>query len=1530
MKKILLLSAFSCILHFMASGQLSIQAGSTITENFAIGTATTAPLPANWKTDKLTGIRQVGNYASASGQTELRAGNNMSSSSGNGIYNFGAGEATTATDRAIGGLSAGTASKSVNLYLHLKNTGTASISDFSIGYSVEKYREGTNAAGFSIQMYHSSDGLTWVSAGPDFLTSFPGGDPTNSGYPSAPGATVNINGKILPVTLAAGGELYLAWNYSVTSGTTTTNAQALAVDNVTVTASGGSSNVYSWNVAGTGSFNTPGNWTPARVNPSPSDVLQITTGGTCIITDVPEQTISKLKVMNNTTAELQAAGTAILTISGGAGTDLEVQSGSALYLGGSHELILSLPPGANAQISGTAGFTSSAVVAHRLTGYDAGSINFSAGSMFTTGVNSSGNPFGNSAAGSVVFTSGSTFVHQSGGDPFAIPLPASVTVFQPGSLYKVTGNASVSFSGRNYSGFELDASGLNLTATGNYPVSIDNLTITSGTLNFNMTGSPGHSIKGNIQVGQNGALYFSPAISGTVKLSGTAPQTISGAGTIASGLFSTLEINNASGIVLSRDLALNGHLNLLLGLVHLGASDLILGPASTIGGTPSSGAMVVATGTGKMIKEFAGPSSFCFPVGDQTGTPEYSPVTIDFGSGTFAAGNEVAVNLVNEKYPGDPNTNNYLKRYWNIAVNGVTGYEYNAVFQYVMEDLVGNENWLMCVHASVVPPVTYHAANIALRQLSAGGVGSQGTFTGSQAIPNVYMVSGSGSYCQGDAGLPVVLGGSQTDASYQLKKYGINAGSPVSGTGAALTWSGQTEGSYTVEATNMQGSVMMLGTAVITEEDYLVPAVSISTTAASLCAGDAATFTALPVNGGANAQYQWTVNGLNVGTGSATYTCIPSDNDQVQCHLTSSLACVTVNPVSSNVLSMEVTPVAVAGVTIAASANNICQGTMVSFTATPENGGANPSFQWLVNGSPAGSNNIIFSYSPANNDQVSCIMTSGLQCVMCNPTSSEVITMSVIAPLPVSVAVNASANNVCQGTPVTFTALPVNGGTNPAYQWLINGIQAGSGSPQLTYTPANGDTVRCLLTSSEGCTTGNPALSSPVVMTILPGLPVSVLIAESANHVCSGTQVTFTAATSNGGTNPQFQWKVNGIVTGPNDPVMTYAPQDNDHVTCTLTSNLLCASGNPATSNAVSMSVHDFLPVSVAISATATNVCAGTPVTFTAVAVNAGVQPVYQWKVNGNSAGNNSPVFTYVPSQGDGVTCTVNSGNPCSTGNPATSALVTVTVNPVMAASITIAVSENPVIAGTPVTFTAYPVNGGVSPVLQWYVNGIPAGSGNAFFTYVPEDGDLVTCSLTSSGQCVTGSPVMSDGIVMMVNCIVPGTTDVSGIVGEGMTTCRHATEIITVAGNGQDFVVESGGNATLIAGEQINIHPLTHVMNGGSMSGRITASGPYCCNQPGISLTGAGEDVMHKSETSFFSVYPNPTNGPVRLEWKESKAMSFSTIEIVDTRGTRIAKSLLERRKHYDINLSAFAPGLYIIKVNDGSTEESVRIIKL
>lgn len=213
-----------------------VSSENTYEEDFdEIGTSATAALPDGWRIDKQLGSpRTLGIFSLAGSNTEQQGGNNMASNAKNGIYNFGAGDAATATDRAIGGLSTGIAggTRCTNVYLKIRNTG-ADAQSLNISYNVEKYRKGANSAGFYVKMYYSQDGNEWNEAPEDFYTFFEK-DNATEGYDATPGDTKPVS-STLEYDFANGSDLYLAWNITVAEGTDAQAAQALGIDDVKIT-----------------------------------------------------------------------------------------------------------------------------------------------------------------------------------------------------------------------------------------------------------------------------------------------------------------------------------------------------------------------------------------------------------------------------------------------------------------------------------------------------------------------------------------------------------------------------------------------------------------------------------------------------------------------------------------------------------------------------------------------------------------------------------------------------------------------------------------------------------------------------------------------------------------------------------------------------------------------------------------------------------------------------------------------------------------------------------------------------------------------------------------------------------------------------------------------------------------------------------------------------------------------------------------------------------------------------------------------
>ena len=217
------------------------------------------------------------------------------------------------------------------------------------------------------------------------------------------------------------------------------------------------------------------------------------------------------------------------------------------------------------------------------------------------------------------------------------------------------------------------------------------------------------------------------------------------------------------------------------------------------------------------------------------------------------------------------------------------------------------------------------------------------------------------------------------------------------------------------------------------------PTVSIAVTSgsANMCASSSITFTASAVNGGSTPVYQWKVNGVNAGTNSNVFISSSLSNGAiVTCNLMSSITCVTAATVSSNGITMNVTSNSTPSIAIAVtSGSNItCSGSSVTFTATPNNGGGSPAYQWKVDGINVGLNNVLYtSNSLSNGEVVTCELTSNGTCVTQFTALSSGITMTVTTSITASALVNnLTTVSICENGTLIFSANTISGAT---YAW---------------------------------------------------------------------------------------------------------------------------------------------------------------------------------------------------------------------------------------------------------------------------------------------------------------------------------------------------------------------------------------------------------------------------------------------------------------------------------------------------------------
>ncbi|MES2703193.1 MAG: T9SS type A sorting domain-containing protein [Bacteroidota bacterium] len=173
--------------------------------------------------------------------------------------------------------------------------------------------------------------------------------------------------------------------------------------------------------------------------------------------------------------------------------------------------------------------------------------------------------------------------------------------------------------------------------------------------------------------------------------------------------------------------------------------------------------------------------------------------------------------------------------------------------------------------------------------------------------------------------------------------------------------------------------------------------------------------------------------------------------------------------------------------------------------------------------------------------------------------------------------------------------------------------------------------------------------------------------------------------------------------------------------------------------------------------------CPGDQLTFTAIHTNPTMTVVYQWYHNNVFTGVTLDTFyTTAPVDGDSVYARIFFTN--SLGFPDSAQSNTIIVHrssaipPRVLASLII--GSNPDCPGHPLTFEAYPINGGPGPIYQWLINGVPQiGSDSLTFTRIFSANDTVSVRMISNSPCRTFDTAYSDGIRVIHDSLTAGIT---------------------------------------------------------------------------------------------------------------------------------------------------------------------------
>ena len=436
----------------------------------------------------------------------------------------------------------------------------------------------------------------------------------------------------------------------------------------------------------------------------------------------------------------------------------------------------------------------------------------------------------------------------------------------------------------------------------------------------------------------------------------------------------------------------------------------------------------------------------------------------------------------------------------------------------------------------------------------------------------------------------------------------------------------------------------------------VVPSIFVSVSNEEPCENDPVTFIANIGSTTATVEFQWLVNGIPItGATNASYTALFNDGDLVNCQITFSDNCATqivLTPPLEVIIVFPLTDTPTLNITTATT--TICSIETVTATAlaTGLQGLTNVSYQWTLNNQiiPGATNTTISINTLNDGDVLLCFLNYGDFCNGSNQVGSNVLTFTVNTFTTPTISITTDFTNICVGEEITFTTNTTQVGSNPTFQWMIDGSNVGSNTPTFsTSNLSDAQTITCIVTSSDICANIPTATSNSILVNVSSPLTPELNVQADQTNICYGEEVTFTAIGTDLGSSAQYEWFIDGTTTGLiNTTFTTNNLTNGQSVTCQAITSEICVTTNTLTSAPIQIEVIAIQNPTITITSDATSVCSGSSVSFTATGDNIGSNPQYQWLVNGTITGNTTNTFNTIFTTEQTISCTVTATNTCS------------------------------------------------------------------------------------------------------------------------------------------------------------------------------------------------------------------------------------------------------------------------------------------
>ncbi|NCG21433.1 MAG: hypothetical protein GWP91_20675 [Rhodobacterales bacterium] len=506
--------------------------------------------------------------------------------------------------------------------------------------------------------------------------------------------------------------------------------------------------------------------------------------------------------------------------------------------------------------------------------------------------------------------------------------------------------------------------------------------------------------------------------------------------------------------------------------------------------------------------------------------------------------------------------------------------------------------------------------------------------------------------------------------------------------------------------------------------------------------------------------YTWAVNGTDIAATSGTLNGDDfSKSDTVSCTATPNDGFTAGSPVTSNQINILNTPPSGTNVQVGpVPADRLALLTATALGWSDADGDAeNWDFAWYVNSTSVGVSGNVLSGAFEKGDEVYAIATPNDLDDLGDPLQSNIITIINTAP-------TMTGAEVTPGSPIGGDILVCSpsGGADVdgdavsyTFEWFVNGAAAGSNT-ELLSAPSftDGDDVYCVITPTDLEDDGSPVQSNTVtIQNGAPSMASVTLGPEPAN------EATILTCAPNGLIDPDgdpinliFSWMVSGLSVGVGTSTLDGTYFDRGQaVQCTVVANDGTSNSAPGISNNVIIQNTPPSASSVAVSPNTPFTVEDVSATVTGWTDLDGDAEGYQyaWDVNGTVViGETAPTLSagnYIKHDFIIVTATPDDGT--ELGVPVISIAVEVQNSLPVIASVDIAPGAPLAtdILGCVATGATDADSDTITNQYQWYVNGLPVGSGTAQLPPAAfTSGDEVYCIITPNDGEADGAPVQS------------------------------------------------------------------------------------------------------------------------------------------------------------------------------------------